>query len=155
MKRLLVVFLLIFSIIACNKNSGIVNSNNSEWKFLKYDAKRCPDEIPPDLAKEQDFVGNPNYLNFWKYQNDTLLLDFYFEVTCFSAFEDSIALESEKISIFLDDTSSVHARCLCNYECQFRFLIPQLEQFQLQLNIKFFGSENYESCLDTLIVISP
>jgi len=150
-------YLLTFSVIllvsfyACQKDDGITSSAETEWTAVKFIDTRCPEgNFVKELARPS---ASGHYLNYWSYQDDTLKLHFLFDCTCYSAFQDSTVINDEWLHIFLKDTSSYHARCICSHASELDFYLPDAKQVGVELNIQFYGGQNYTACLDTLLEI--
>ncbi len=153
MKSLFVVLFAILIIFSCQNDEKVTTPDSEEMALVSFTEFRCPGDLPETLYRESAEIQNNDFLNFWEYENDTLLLKFLFDCTCYSSFKDSTNIEADNLTIFLTDTSSYHARCICSYSCEFRFHVTNVSEIGLQLNVKFFGSESYETCLDTALVI--
>jgi len=92
-----------------------------------------------------------NYLYHWGYEKDTLSLEFRFKNTCNSSYRDSVVTQGNGLHIYLTDTARVHARCICEHVCLFDFVVKNVDLFNLSLDIHFYASDGYMSCLDTVL----
>ncbi|NOZ60532.1 MAG: hypothetical protein GXO74_02515 [Calditrichaeota bacterium] len=147
-------FLLLVSFYSCNKNNDVTAPGKNEWSATKFIDSRCPEGLAGTLSEEfTETAGSGHYLNYWNYRDDTLKLHLLFDCTCYSAFQDSAVIGDGWLHIFLKDTSGYHARCICSHASELDFFLPGASQVGMQLNIQFYGSENYAACLDTLLEI--
>ncbi len=105
----------------------------------------CPDQV---LGKT---LQTGNYLYEWEVNNDLLNLDFRFINTCGSIYMDSVLFMQDTISICLTDTARSHARCICEHQCQFEFLVEGMDHIPLLMEIKFYAQDVYTACVDTLL----
>jgi len=94
---------------------------------------------------------NDDFLYDWQLEGNKLKLDFRFDAVCNSAYSDDVITENNSIHIFLDDTASVHARCICPHQSIFLFLIEDVDDIRLILDIKFYASDEFTTCVDTLL----
>jgi len=131
---LIIIFIVLLS---CQKDQSI--------EYLSFDDFVCG---PSKLAKE---LANKDYLYDWDFENGTLMLDFRFSNTCNSAYEESVSIENNTIHIALKDTAKSHARCVCEHKCLFQFKVEGMDNVRLLLDIKFYTSEEYVSCVDALL----
>jgi len=130
--------------------------------FLIFSNCEMVNNPPADLLSFEDIVcgsaskvakgsTNNDFLYDWQLDGNKLKLDFRFSPVCGSAYADSVIIETNSIHIFLDDTASIHARCICEHQSIFRFLIDNVDDIQLILDIKFYTSNEYTTCVDTLL----
>jgi hypothetical protein len=94
---------------------------------------------------------NDDFLYEWQLEGNNLKLDFRFDNVCLSAYSNEVIAENNSIHIFLDDTASMHARCICQHQSVFWFLIEDVDDIRLTLDIKFYTSDEFITCADTLL----
>ncbi len=95
---------------------------------------------------------NASFLDSTVYENGVLHLYFGFGSVCGSAFKDSALVDNERLMLFLSDTSTTHARCPCDHNCEFALALQQKEKFDLTLSIKFYAQNTFTTCLDTMLI---
>ena len=115
-------------------------------EYIAYNDLGCP----IDLFKT---LQNNDYLYDWQLNDDLLSFDFRFSNTCGRAYKDSVSIMQDTISICLTDTSTMHARCICEHQCQFEFLVEGTDHIQLlmEIGIRVDGEYVYHPCVDTLL----
>ncbi len=94
---------------------------------------------------------NDDFLYDWQLDGNKLKLDFRFSPVCGSAYAERVIIGNNTIHIFLDDTASIHARCICEHKSIFRFSIEDVDNIKLILDIKFYTSDKFITCVDTLL----
>ena len=145
--------------------------------FLIFSNCEMVNNPPADLLSFEDIVcgsaskiakvsANDDFLYNWQLDGNKLKLDFRFDPVCGSAYAErvisenntihifysnDVITENNLINIFLDDTASIHARCICEHQSIFRFSIEDVENIRLILDIKFYTSDEYTTCVDTLL----
>ena len=134
-------FLLLFF-----SNCGMGNDQTLE--FLSFEDIVCGSQNKLTKA-----MATNDYLYEWQYEGNRLNLDFRFRTLCNSAFRDSVIIWDKTIHILLEDTAKWHARCVCEHQSVFLFSIEDIESIKLMLDIKFAASEDYEACLDTVLIL--
>ena len=137
---LLILFFLLIVFSNCEMD------NNPPADFLSFE-----DIVCGSASKVAKGSTNNDFLYDWQLDGNKLKLDFRFSPVCGSAYADSVIIGTNTIHIFLDDTSSIHARCICEHLSIFRFLIDNVDDIQLILDIKFYTSDEYTTCVDTLL----
>jgi hypothetical protein len=101
--------------------------------------------------KVTDISNSDDFLYDWQLVGNLLNLDFRFDAVCLSAYSNNVITENNSIHIFLEDTASVHARCTCPHRSIFRFSLGDVDYIKLILDIKFYGSDDFTTCVDTLL----
>ena len=136
--------IMLFLIFAVFSNCGI--EKNQHLCFISFEDFVCGSANK--VAEE--FTTN-DYLYDWQLVGNKLKLDFRFRPVCGSAYGDSVISGDKTIHIFLADTASIHARCICEHQSIFWFSIEDVESIRLTLDIKFYASDDYTTCVDTLL----
>ena len=138
--------LILFLIFIVFSNCGI--DKNQHTDFLSFE-----DFVCGSGNKVAKVSTNNDYLYDWQLDGNKLKLDFRFRPVCGSAYGDSVISGDKTIHIFLADTASIHARCICEHQSIFWFSIEDVESIGLTLDIKFYASDDYTTCVDTLIIL--
>ena len=143
-------FLLILFLSGCveKTSESLINSEHGVLETIEVLDLVCITGSPI-----RSILGG-KYLDFWEYQDNILHLFFKFNVTCGSAFKDSIITVDNKIHIFLADTSSQHYKCICDHENQVSLVSIGLKEIRLKLDIMEFSQTCYHNCLDTILVLN-
>lgn len=151
MRRLLFSFstplliILVCILSNCDNQQGpLDNQQDLLHEYLSFNDMVC------DGLFGKSLQGN-YFLHDWFLNDDILSLDFRFNNTCGSAYQNSVSIMQDTISICLTDTARVHARCVCEHQCQFQFRVEGLDDIRLLMEIKFYAQDNYISCVDTLL----
>ena len=137
---LLILFLIIVAFSNCNVDK------NQQTDFLSFEDFICGSD-----NKVTDSSINDDFLYDWQLVGNVLNLDFRFDTVCLSAYSSDVIAENDSIHIFLEDTASVHARCICPHKSIFRFYIEDVPEIRLVLDIKFYASDEFTTCVDTLL----
>lgn len=150
MRRLIFSFTTPLLIILVCVLSTCDNEHNQEElliEYLSYNDVICP---PSSLGK---VLQNSDYLHDWHLDNNIIDLDFRFSNTCGRAYKDSVSILQDTVSITLTDTATVHARCICEHQCQFQFGVEGLDHIRLLLEIGVLTNDGftYFPCVDTLL----
>ena len=136
--------LILFLIFIVFSNCGIDKNQNTD--FLSFE-----DFVCGSGNKVAKVSTNNDYLYDWQLDGNKLKLDFRFNAVCGSAYDNRVMTGNNTIHIFLDDTASIHARCICEHQSVFWFFIEDIENIGLILDIKFYSSDEYTTCVDTLL----
>jgi len=140
---LLILFLIFIVFSNCNIDK------NQHTDFLSFE-----DFVCGSSNKVADIsINNDDYLYDWQLVGNILNLDFRFDAVCLSAYSSDVIAENDSIHIFLEDTASVHARCICLHKSIFRFSIEDVPEIRLVLDIKFYAFDEFTTCVDTLLHI--
>lgn len=148
-KNCMLVLLVFFNLTYLNCNSDHVSPNTAtaglDYLFIDYGCSSLSsDQMTPTST-------HANYLVSYEYQKGQFILDLGFNCVCNSAFGDSVSIDEDQLTIFLKDTSKVHAKCICYHSCEFVFGWEGLSKLDLRLNIRFCAQNQYSSVLDTTL----
>lgn len=150
MKQPIVFFtiLVIYLFVAgCHKDSGTDGSGSSNISFLSYQDYPCG-----SYGGAAKLNSSDDYLYHYSYDDGVLELDFRFSNTCGCAYEDSVVIEDNQIYLFLNDTASIHAKCICQHRSVFHLRLPEnYESIRLELQINPYAHDEYYVCVDTLL----
>lgn len=102
---------------------------------------------------EQTETGQ-DYLYEWSYRNGSLNLDFRFDCTCNAAYEDSLVRGDRILEIFLRDTASFHARCICPHRSLFKVPMEAMDSLRLIFSLFSLTEELYETRMDTVLTVA-
>jgi len=109
-------------------------------------------DYPCGLAKSSIILTDEeDYLYNYKYEKGIIEIDLRFLNTCGSAYKDSVNISDNSIYIFLDDTSTIHARCICTHQSLLEFEVSGYNNLNLMLYINPYAYDEYFLALDTLI----
>ncbi|PKL88960.1 MAG: hypothetical protein CVV23_07625 [Ignavibacteriae bacterium HGW-Ignavibacteriae-2] len=123
-----------FFMVNCSTDNGLVNTLDTKPEFLTASHSGCQ-----GLHK----INDKGSLEYFNYENDTLLLKINFTANCCPDFIDSVAVNSEKIQIFLFDALA-NCRCICNYSDIYKFYYPGFTSATLEFWCSSVHNTNYE-----------
>jgi len=119
-----VLFAVFMLIISCNETS-LNDSGSQTMSYLAHKSNGC---VSGKLMKTNDEA----ILNY-EYSNGKLKIEASFTTQCAADFKDSVSIAGNSINIFLADTASSVAKCLCPFKEEFDFEIED----QKEINVLF------------------
>ena len=153
MKNLIFVFIaLVIGFYSCNSNNSITDPGNNS-SFSKIRTQYIPCDADQKTKSTLNKINNKFELFYWDYNNGYLDMIFKFNAVCESKFADSIYTNGSTMEIFLRDTSSIHAHCICDEEFHTSAMIENTSEVHLKFNIMSFTSDKYNTVLDTVLSI--
>ena len=139
--------LLVFLVYSnCNKDTTCFEEETPPISFLDYNEFPCNS---PN-AEGKSSISN-DYLYGYTFIHDTLEIEFRFDNTCGSMYQDSTRIEDRTIYFALKDTASEHYRCICEHRSISLFDVENTDWIRLILDIKFYAQDEYTACLDTVL----
>jgi hypothetical protein len=140
-----IILLAILSFIGCSKENS--NSTQNEQSSIIYKEVPCHGE---GLAKDN---SEETVKLSWSLNNSKLNILLKYMVTCGSAFKDSTTYSGNILSINVKDTSSQHAKCICEHGAQVEMNIGSEKQIRIMFSTMGYSQHKYSLELDTLLVI--
>ena len=145
--------ILSFSIIAtayvigtmsgCAKNEP-VEGDSPRIEYLSFENEGCGSSNKLSKAHDEAVL----YLS---YANSVLQVDARFTTQCAAMLKDSVFVSGNTINIFLADTSSFHADCICPLKEVFEFRIEEIKEITILLNYQLSTGTEYYVLADSTI----
>ena len=137
-------FAILFSLInVCDYNGPV---NGPEINYIGFDHSDC-------LNGENGLLKSAaTCLQNWRYDNDILTLYLHYTANCCPDFKDSVAMDYERIDLYLYDKISA-CDCYCEYNADFSFVYPSPGKTRVLFHFKETNSIEYTTQLDTVIVV--
>ncbi|NQT25142.1 hypothetical protein HQ585_07300 [candidate division KSB1 bacterium] len=142
--------LAILSILFCERNKSVPQApsspQNTELSYIAFQDNGCANEA----AKTLGFFDLPRLLRH-TLEDDTLILTFYFWANCCPVFQDSVAMESDSVEIFLTELEE-GCWCTCPFENDFQFRLTQGDQVHILFTAETSCYPDGPVTVDTTIV---
>ena len=133
----------------CNRDSTSSEEKIDAVSYLNHYEFPCNSPNTEGKSSVRD-----DYLYGYTFIDDTLEIEFRFDDTCGSMYEDSTTIDDRMIYIALKDTASVHYRCICEHRSRFLFGVGDTGWIRLILDIKAYAQDEYTTCVDTVLSLN-
>lgn len=148
---MITLFVLVFLVGFCGCNdNNISNSSQNGQSSILYKDKPCHEGLEKDSSDEAE---SEDVTFTWTLDNYKLNIELKHNVTCGSAFADSITYLDNILSVNLKDTSSVHFRCICKHGSQVELNIGTERQIRFLFSVMGYSHNEYSLEVDTLLTI--
>jgi hypothetical protein len=144
-KYIFLLTLISLMILYCDQNTTTQVPDTRDIYYLSFV------DVPCYEGASYRILSQDSILNNWELRGDTLHLDCKWLSNCASAYKDSVSIANRAIAIFLTDTATWHARCMCPHTSMFIFKIENTDYINLRLQTRWYVSNEYTTILDTLL----
>lgn len=134
-------------LVQCFDRTGINNQDAGNIKYNYFKDSGCINHS--GLAKITDVP-----VIKWNYFEGNLDIELQFTTNCVAKLKDSVIVSNGSIDVFLKDTSSVGALCVCPFKEEFNFYIPTPGRIEVNFNFGHYNVNKYSLIADTVIYLN-
>ena len=127
----------------CNEKN-IITSGNTSIEYLSFQSNGCISTN--SLAKIDDEA-----ILYWYYLDGNLEIDVSFSTHCSASMKDSVLISNNSINIFLADTSTIGAKCICPHKETFNFRVASNGELEIIFSYMPYSKTEYYVLADSTI----
>jgi hypothetical protein len=116
-------FTVLTLIISCNETS-LNDSGTQQISYISHKSNGC-------VSVNKLMKTNDEAILNYEYSNGNLKIEALFTTQCAADFKDSVMISGNSVNIFLADTASSVAKCLCPFKEEFNFELGNVKEINV------------------------